>query len=343
MTTRIVHLVDDLSAGGVTRGLDYLVSGEALGHDAMSAILPIRRGRLSAPQIEADLIISHLSICWRNLPLLISLRARYPHLPLVHVEHSYSAGFVRHNVVARRRFENLLRVSYALFNNVIAVSRAQADWLSDRALVRSGALRVISTSVDLAPFLALEPTSGRRAKVIGAIGRFHPQKGFASLIAAFRQAAAPDQCLRLFGDGPAAHALRDAAGGDPRIEFYPFTETPAAAYAACDIVAAPSEWEPYGLVALEARAAGRPVLASRTDGLADQIGEGCVEVAEGGWAAAIAALPGAVHTARIAAARREAIAQNRRFQTEWRRLIAELTTQRVERDATRISLAASHP
>ena len=325
MTTKIVHLVDDTNPGGVMRGLNYLQKTEALGPNATSVVIAVRRGAISAPKLDADLIVSHLSISWRNLPMLIALRARYAHLPLIHVEHSYSEAFADLNVRARRRFANLLRVSYALFNRVVAVSRSQADWMTREALVRPEALRVISTSVDLDTFLKIAPATGREARVIGAIGRFHRQKGFADLIAAFRAAAGPDQLLRLIGDGPEAAALREAAGGDPRIEFRPFTDDPAAAYAGCDVIAVPSLWEPYGLVALEARAAGRPVLATAVDGLEDQIEEGCVRVAKDGWTAAIAELPRAVHTARIAAARREAVKQNQRFSNEWRRLVTELT------------------
>jgi glycosyltransferase involved in cell wall biosynthesis len=260
--------------------------------------------------------------------MLIALRARYANLPLIHVEHSYSEGFVRRNVKARRRFNSLLCVSYALFNRVVAVSREQANWMTREGVVRSGALHVISSSVDLTPFLALQPASGRGAEIIGAVGRFHAQKGFEDLIRAFRVAAGPAQKLRLFGDGPEAATLRLAANGDERIEFHPFTNDPASAYASCDVIAVPSAWEPYGLVALEARAAGRPVLATPVDGLVDQIEEGCQEVADGSWEAAIAALPTSVTTARIAAARREACAQNARFADSWRDLIVELTKNR---------------
>lgn len=339
MSIRITHLVDDFSAGGVMRGLDFLRASETLGPSVESTVVSVQRGALGAPKVEADVIVSHLSVSWRNLPLLIGLRARYSYLPIIHVEHSYSEGFVSENVNAERRFENLLRIAYALFTRVVAVSRAQAEWLKRRNLVKPESLRVISTSVDLAPFLALTPASGRNARVLGAVGRFHKQKGFDELIAAFRTAAMPGQILRLIGDGPEAHALREAAGGDSRIQFHPFTDNPAAAYAECDAIAVPSKWEPYGLVALEARAAGRPVLVANVDGLGDQASEGCIAVQPGRWAAAIAALPEMVNTARIAASRREAVSQNRRFLAGWRGLIEEATSATAPKATGAVSAA----
>jgi len=47
------------------------------------------------------------------------------------------------------------------------------------------------------------------------------------------------------------------------------------AWAACAVAAVPSTWaEPFGLVALEAMAAGKPVVASRVGGLAGIVGDG---------------------------------------------------------------------
>lgn len=325
MPTKVVHLVDDAKLGGVMRSVEYLRAERAHGSDVEMSVQIVRRGMTGAPKCDADLIVSHLSISWKNLPMMIALRARYAHLPIVHVEHSYSESFVAHNVRAKRRFKNLLRISLALFNRVVAVSRAQADWMTREGLVRADALRVISSSVDLKSLLTVEPASGRSAKVIGAVGRLHPQKGFDELIKAFRRCAGPDQVLRIVGEGPEEENLRALADDDRRIEFHPFTDNPAAAYAHCDVIALPSLWEPYGLVALEARAAGRPVLAAEVDGLIDQIEDGCIRVPVDGWGEAIAEIGGSTHTARIAAARRQAIRQNQQFKTEWRRLIADLT------------------
>lgn len=51
-------------------------------------------------------------------------------------------------------------------------------------------------------------------------------------------------------------------------------ETLACLYRASDIVVVPSRYEPFGLVALEAMAAGAPVIASRAGGLAEIVEDG---------------------------------------------------------------------
>lgn len=289
---RIAHLVDDTTAGGVTRYLDFLRQDPQMARIADHQVCVVPRHAPARAGIDADMIVSHLAITWRGLPGLMALRARHSGLPLVHVEHSYSEGFTAANVTHRTRFHHLLRCAYALFDRVVAVSAAQAGWLERRGLVRAQALDVIPPCVDLAPCAALEAPRGP-VRVLGALGRFETQKGFDVLIRAFRSLPDPFLRLALFGEGAARAELETLAAGDSRILFPGFTARPEEAYAACDAIAMPSRWEPYGLVALEANAAGRPVLMSRVDGLKDQAARGntpVTELSEEAWTDAIARL-----------------------------------------------------
>ncbi|MFG6596088.1 glycosyltransferase [Sulfitobacter sp. 1A13368] len=72
------------------------------------------------------------------------------------------------------------------------------------------------------------------------------------------------------------------ANGDPRIKFKGFAPAPVAAMAAVDIVAMPSRWEAYGLVAIEALAAKRNLLVSSIGGLKDHLEKGAQAVQPGG-------------------------------------------------------------
>lgn len=275
MEIAVTHLVDDASFGGVNRMLEAL---QVLDSGTRHTIVRVNRGALKLPAISADIIVSHLSASWRNLPLMTALRGNHPDTPMIHVEHSYSERFAALNVTNRDRFDTLLRTVYALFDVVVAVSEAQGRWLARKGYVDPGALRVIPPCVDLEPFrtagAAREP--GRR--IVGAIGRFHPQKGLDVLIAAFAALGRSDVTLHLYGAGPEAEALEAMAASLPNVEMKGFAADPSAAIAACDVIAIPSRWEPYGLVALEAMAAGRPVLCPRVDGLADHIANGAVEI-----------------------------------------------------------------
>jgi len=87
--------------------------------------------------------------------------------------------------------------------------------------------------------------------------------------------ARPDTVLLLAGDGPdriAAERLADELGVAARVRFLGHREDVPDLLAACDIVVAPSTCEEaFGLVALEAHAAGRPVVVSDAGGLAEVV------------------------------------------------------------------------
>ena len=324
----ILHLVDDASAGGVMRMLSHIETAPDFARFARHRVEIVSRSRIGARRDGADMIVSHLSVNWRSLPALMTLRARHPGLPLVHVEHSYTEVFTALNVPRKGRFFTLLRTAYSLFDRVVAVSAGQADWMTRRGLVSADALSVISPAVGLGAFAALRPVY-HPPQVIGAIGRFDRQKGFDILIAAFRKVENPALRLRLIGDGPERAALQELAAGDPRIAFDGFASDPAAAMSGVEAVAMPSRWEAYGLVALEARAAGRPLLAARVDGLADHAAAGATAVAGQGvdaWAEALRRLTDADAPARIAVAeaRADAARAEARFAEGWSALVAGL-------------------
>ena len=77
------------------------------------------------------------------------------------------------------------------------------------------------------------------------------------------------------GDGSERAALAGAAHelGD-RVVFAGFRQDVGACLAAADVVALPSLHEGLGVAALEAMAAGRPVVASRVGGLAEVVVDG---------------------------------------------------------------------
>ncbi|MEQ8654419.1 MAG: glycosyltransferase family 4 protein [Kiloniellales bacterium] len=336
MPTTIAHLIDDSSPGGVNRVLDHLLSSPMLGRIGQHEIVRVKRGRLSTPSVQADIIVSHLSVCWRNLPLLVGLRGRYADRPLIHVEHSYSQGFVAANVAKRARFHSLLRTSYSLFDKVVAVSEGQAAWMELRGLVPAGRLVTIPPCVDLAPFLRVPSKQSDTTRVFGALGRFDRQKGFDILIKAFRDARLEDAELHLIGDGPELARLRELADGDPRICFRPFTDEPAAAIASLDLVAMPSRWEPYGLVALETLAAARPLLCATRDGLGDHLRSGAFGVGGGSvsdWARALEAAQRRDWSFTLRRGRQAALQAEQRFAHRWRTLIEEHRRTTGERSA----------
>lgn len=278
------HLIDDRRMGGVTRFLDQLKTLRPQDRTDF-----VKRGTMRARAYDTPLIVSHLAISWRSLPMLIALRACNPKARLIHIEHSYCEGFETHRVKRQRRFRTLLRAAYALFDEVICVSRGQAAWTAKAGIVPEGKQRIAPPLVDLVPFLDLPAPAFGETLRFGFVGRLDEQKGLDILVSAWRAARPERATLEIFGDGPMRETLEEMAKGETSIRFHGRTDTPAEAYRQFDVALMPSRWEPYGLSCLEARAAGRPVLTSGVDGLAEQVKSGggiLTRNTKAGWCAA---------------------------------------------------------
>ena len=124
-----------------------------------------------------------------------------------------------------------------------------------------------------------------REHVALVAGRLVPMKGILPLLSAW--ARIPDELrarwtLCFVGDGPLAHAVRDAARTRPgEIAHLPALsprEMPAI-HAAADLHIFASLGDPWGLVVNEALACGVPVLCSRLAGCADDL----IEPGRNGW------------------------------------------------------------
>ena len=140
-------------------------------------------------------------------------------------------------------------------------------------------------------------SAGGRLRV-GYVGRLEAHKGVAELINAV--AARPELTLAVVGDGPERPALETRVvrlGLSDRIEFSGFRPTEALPrlYATFDVLAVPSletpGWiEQFGRVAVEAMAAGVPVVASASGSLTEVVGDAGVLVPPGDERALAAAL-----------------------------------------------------
>lgn len=265
----IAHLTDDPGLGGVNRMIDALIArtrGDF--RHARHVVAPAR----SAPRaLGADIIVVHFTLSWRKLAWIAQLHWRNPGTHFVLVEHSYCAGFEARYVAQRARFRAMLRLGYTLFDRIVSVSPAQAAWLRAAAGAAAPRLRVIAPITDVESLRALP----RHARPAGAplrlcgYGRFAPQKGFDTLIAAMRLVDPATATLRLVGLGPDEAALREAARGLPHVRIEGPAADPALLFPGIDALAIPSRFEPYGCVAFEARAAALPMILSTADGLAD--------------------------------------------------------------------------
>jgi glycosyltransferase involved in cell wall biosynthesis len=116
-----------------------------------------------------------------------------------------------------------------------------------------------------------------------AIGQIHPRKNFELLLRAF-QLVLDDlpraECWILgpeFEDGAYGRFLRKLAhdlGLEAKVRFLGESTAVQQFIQQCSLLAVPSRVEPFGLVAIEAMLAERPVVACRVGGLRDIIADG---------------------------------------------------------------------
>jgi glycosyltransferase involved in cell wall biosynthesis len=233
---------------------------------------------------------------WLAPPALAALPTRGPLLAIAH------GGDV--HLLARAR---LLAPALAL----LAARRARLAFVSrdlrERALAACPARlarRVAATScvqpmgLDAARFAAVRDRRGPRGAVatIAVLARLVPIKGVAVAIDAIRHLRTPAR-LVVAGDGPLAAALRARAAGLP-VELVGALDASGVddLLAAADVVVVPSLAAPGGrgegmpLTALEALAAGVPLVATTSGGLAELPADAAWRVSPGDPVALAAAI-----------------------------------------------------
>ncbi|MBL4807194.1 MAG: glycosyltransferase family 4 protein [Rhodobacteraceae bacterium] len=214
-----------------------------------------------------------------------------------------------------------------MFDHVVAVSQAQARWLRGNTLVPARKLSVIKPCVDLSAFLSLTPRFRKPIKSVGAIGRLNAIKGFDILITAFKSADLSSIDLHIYGDGPERPTLEVLADNASNIYFHGHVDDPAVIMKNLDAVAMPSHFEPYGLVALEARAAGRPLLVSGIDGLQDHVDNGAGIVrsqSPEAWCHALQNLINTPDHGQVLRSRNIAAGAQGRFYQNWHALVGAM-------------------
>jgi glycosyltransferase involved in cell wall biosynthesis len=187
----------------------------------------------------------------------------------------------RHNDDRFRRWLPLRWVfspSLRRAGRIIAISQAVRKFLEQVEGAAAEKVVVIPYGLDAEAFgRSARPGALRREigassePIVGFMGRLTRQKGVDVLLRAFAQVERRHPAARLIlaGDGPDRGALENLARslGLRRATFLGWRSDAADILAGADVLAMPSRWEGFGLVALEAMALGKPVVASRVSAL----------------------------------------------------------------------------
>ncbi|MET7749724.1 glycosyltransferase family 4 protein [Micromonospora sp. NPDC005367] len=211
--------------------------------------------------------------------------AEHLDLPLVTTIHATEAG--RHQGWLPEEMNRTIHgVEHWLSNSstrVIACSGYMRDQVTTLFEVSTGQIDVVPNGVDDRAWRARpRAVASARARfaadgpLVGYAGRLVYEKGVQHLVHAvpFLRARHPGLRVVIAGDGPYRDELEEEArqlalGSTVRFTGFLDTTQLPALLGATDATVVPSLYEPFGMVALEAAAAGAPLAVAATGGLAE--------------------------------------------------------------------------
>ncbi len=252
-----------LELGGVKRCVDTIIeSSLANEFNFIQAVVNI------PSTVKPDVIIWHGACSLKDIVDLVKIRFTFPKAKLLIVEHHYSAGFEKFNPPpSALRFHTMLRVSYRLAERVISISSDQARWMKDLKLAPAAKIEVINSYTDISSFLEIPDKPLHTPLIFGAYGRSHRQKGLDLLLEAVELVPSEYKFkLKICGVDDNYKSERVEVVNHYRSNIQKLVEE-------SDVIVIPSRWEPFGLVCLEARAAGKPIISANIDGLSSQFSD----------------------------------------------------------------------
>ncbi|HTB98335.1 MAG TPA: glycosyltransferase family 4 protein [Terracidiphilus sp.] len=166
-------------------------------------------------------------------------------------------------------------------DRVIAVSESVAATMAERGIPQRKIRVVLNRTLGssrVPPLEAIKPAKLDHPSIV-TVGGMNQRKGIEELIAAFETVARhfPAAQLYLVGDGPDREQFERQARASTRasrIHFEGYQAAPQAYMKSADVFVLASRRESFGLVLIEAREAGCPIIATNVDGIAEALDGG---------------------------------------------------------------------
>lgn len=222
---------------------------------------------------QFDVIHTHLFATQLYTPIAMKLLSI--NTKLVTTEHS------THNKRRDKRLFFLLdHFIYKQYDKIIAITKATKDNFNKYLKGTEYKTVVIENGIDLQQY-EVAATSDRKSlvssitlndKIILMVAAMREEKDHETLIRASKML--PEDYLFIFvGDGERMDRVKEYANnyGSSRIHFLGKRNDVPSIMKAADIFVLSSKWEGFGLVAVEAMAAGLPVIVSDVPGLRDVV------------------------------------------------------------------------
>lgn len=169
-----------------------------------------------------------------------------------------------------------MRVLYPLADCVVANSEGTAKSMNAAGIALKREPVVVYNPVVTAKSSLLRTSEplpfvlkDANARIICAIGRLTPQKGFDQLLLAFARMPHRDAELVILGEGALRKPLEEQArqlGISDRVHMPGFVDNPAQVLAKASLFVLSSRWEGFGNVLVEALAVGVPVVSTDCPG-----------------------------------------------------------------------------
>ena len=196
------------------------------------------------------------------------------HTPHGHVFHGYFSP------VRSRVFLEAERLTARVTDRLIALTEGDLQDHLDEGIAPPERFSIVPSGVPLDRFRRrVHPGPEAPARTLGCVARLVEVKGLVDLVEALALLAPrfPEVRLVLVGDGPLREELQarvQARGLEGRVDFRGRLDDPVPALHGFDVFVLPSHNEGMGRAAVEAMAAGLPVVATRVGGLPDVVAEG---------------------------------------------------------------------
>lgn len=278
----VLNLVDGLNPAQVTLSVAAPPAfvREVLTHPRLHASIPL--------DIAARLSLARDLLAARRLARVLPQFADVVHAhgaraawiaALAHRHRPFPLVFTAHNLIGRD-LPSRLGIPFIGFHcdRLLAVSPSVADSLAACGIPRAK-VQIVPNGIDLAYF---DPSGLNRAAaraslgvsqnafVVAAAARLSREKGIDTLLQAAAQRTG--MTFLVAGDGPLKSTL--ARHLPPNAKLLGRRDDIRPLLAAADVFAVPSRREGQGISALEAMAAGAPLVAARVGGLADMLADG---------------------------------------------------------------------
>ncbi|MDO8588228.1 MAG: glycosyltransferase family 4 protein [Armatimonadota bacterium] len=306
---QIIHIVRE-SAGGMRKHVLHLLTALDRERFRLSLVAPqdftaaaLKQGLWDMTCVDAQIgdALGPRSVI--ALPRILKLARGTPSPRIIHA-HGYAAALYASAVALLSGSKLVYTAHNALSSEASAITRAAARIASRRAAriiavsegvkkslqtigVPAAKITVIANGVDAGELPADFDRSAKLAeldvpadsKIVLCVARLTPVKGVRYLVeavSALRKAIGRCEIV-VAGDGPEMESLRELdrrLNGSDGVVFLGHRDDIPELLAVADAVAVPSVQEGQGLVALEAMAAGKPVVATAVGGLVETIRDG---------------------------------------------------------------------